>query len=307
MVVRRSNEHGAETGGFDCRAGEGAARGGTQLAVHHANGAGRSVGGLYRCVFSEMRSPVPTRKMAALWICVWSIVAAAAMQAFASPPQHQQDTQGAPAVQNALRAGTSEDSKPREEADAVWKEPKEGASTSLSGLARDFVGDQKAIWTSPAHLRFVDAEWLGRFAGITAGLLVTDRQVSGHLPRDLKTQQHYRSIANDGSYALVGLGGGLALWSTISHNPHQRETGFLAGEAAIDSFVLTEGLKYITGRDRPYQGNGAGHFLQGGTSFPSEHAAAVWSIAGIIAHEYPGRLPKLLAYGLGSAGAVLRT
>ena len=253
-----------------------------------------------------MRSPLPTRKMVALWICVWSIVAAAAMQAFASPPEHQQDTQGSPAVQNALPAGTSEDSKPKEEADAVWKEPKEGASTSLSGLARDFVGDQKAIWTSPAHLRFVDAEWLVPFAGITAGLLVTDRQVSGHLPRDLKTQQHYRSIANDGSYALVGLGGGLALWSTISHNPHQRETGFLAGEAAIDSFVLTEGLKYIAGRDRPYQGNGAGHFLQGGTSFPSEHAAAVWSIAGIIAHEYPGRLPKLLAYGLATAVSVSR-
>src|ERR1700731_2766068 len=106
MVVRRSNEHGAETGGFDCRTGEGAARGGTQLAVHHANGASRSVSGLYRGVFGEMRSPVTTRKMVALWICVWSIVAAAAMQAFASPPPQQHDTKGAPAVQSALPAET---------------------------------------------------------------------------------------------------------------------------------------------------------------------------------------------------------
>src|SRR5260221_324040 len=228
MVVRRSNEHRAETGRFDCRAGKGAARGGTPLAGHHADSVGRSVCGFDGGVLSKMRSLWQTRKMVAFWICVWSIVAAAAMKASAFPPQNQQDTKGPPAVQNALPAGTSEDSKPKEEAEAVWKEPKEGASTSLAGLARDLVGDQKAIWTSPAHLHLVDTEWLVPFAGITAGLLVTDRQVSGHLPRDLKTQQHYRSIANDGSYALVRLGGGLALWSTISHNSHQRETGIPA-------------------------------------------------------------------------------
>src|SRR5258707_10872434 len=128
MVVRRSNEHRAEPGRFDCRAGKGAARGGTQLAVHHADGAGRSVCGLYRGVFSEMRSPLPTRKMVALWICVWSIVAAAAMQAFALPPQHQQDTQGAPAVQNALPPGTTQGSKTREEAEAWWEKRQVGCS-----------------------------------------------------------------------------------------------------------------------------------------------------------------------------------
>src|SRR5260370_30194042 len=122
MVVRRSNEHRAETGRFDCRAGKGAARGGTQLAVHHADGAGRSVCGLYRGVFSEMRSTLPTRKMVALWICVWSIVAAAAMQAFALPPQPQQKTQGPPAVQNTLPAGNRGNSTTKGENQAMWQE-----------------------------------------------------------------------------------------------------------------------------------------------------------------------------------------
>src|SRR5258708_34653773 len=128
MVVRRSNEHRAETGRFDCRAGKGAARGGTQLAVHHAGGAGRSVCGLYRGVFSEMRSPLPTRKMVALWFCVWSIVAAAATQASALPPQHQQDTQGAPAGQNALPAGNHQDPSPQSTSEDVWNETKAGGS-----------------------------------------------------------------------------------------------------------------------------------------------------------------------------------
>jgi Capsule assembly protein Wzi/PAP2 superfamily len=188
----------------------------------------------------------------------------------------------------------------------VLREPREGAARSFKGLAKDFVGDQKDIWTSPRKIRFEDADWLVPLAGLTAGLFVTDRQVSGHLAADKKTQQHYRTIATDGAFALVGVGGGMALWSKFSHNNHQRETGFLSGEAAIDSFVVTESLKYLFQRQRPYEGNGAGHFFHGGTSFPSEHAAAAWSIAGIIAHEYPGRLPKFLAYGLATAVSLSR-
>jgi len=65
------------------------------------------------------------------------------------------------------------------------------------------------------------------------------------------------------------------------HNEHWSETGFLAGEAAVDSLVMVEGLKYSLGRERPFQGDGSGPFFQsGGTSFPSEHAAAAWSVAG---------------------------
>src|SRR5438445_11027112 len=87
----------------------------------------------------------------------------------------------------------------------------------------------------------------------------------------------------------------------VSHNEHWSETGFLAGEAALNSLVAVESFKYSLRRERPYQGNGSGSFFQsGGTSFPSEHAAAAWSVAGIIAHEYPGPLTKIMAYGLAS-------
>ena len=88
------------------------------------------------------------------------------------------------------------------------------------------------------------------------------------------------------------------LLGRAKHNEHWSETGFLAGEAALNSVVVIEGLKYSLGRERPFQGDGSGPFFQGGgTSFPSEHAAAAWSVAGVIAHEYPGPLTKILAYG----------
>src|SRR5262249_46060872 len=116
-----------------------------------------------------------------------------------------------------------------------------------------------------------------------------------------KTISHYNNFSNAGVAALVGGAGGMWVLSHFNHNDHWRETGFLAGQAAIHSFVMTESLKYSLRRERPYQGDGTGPFFQaGGTSFPSEHSAAAWSIAAVIAHEYPGPLTKFLAYSAAS-------
>jgi Capsule assembly protein Wzi/PAP2 superfamily len=174
------------------------------------------------------------------------------------------------------------------------------------GPITDFAQDQKQIWTSPAHIRLVDAKWLVPLAGVTAGLFVTDQQYSASLSTNPSTISHYQTISNVGIASLAGVGAGMYLMSFPTHNEHWRETGWLAGEAAIDSLIPIEAMKYSFGRERPYQGNGSGAFFQGDTSFPSEHAAAAWAIAGVIAHEYPGTLPKIVSYGLASAVSFAR-
>jgi capsule assembly protein Wzi/PAP2 superfamily protein len=176
-----------------------------------------------------------------------------------------------------------------------------------AGLVRRFADDQRAIWTSPARLRFSDTEWLLPLSGITAGLFVTDSEFSGHLSKDPNTISRYKNISNAGVGALIGGAGGMWLLGHASHNEHWSETGFLAGEATLNSLVLVEGLKYSLRRERPFQGDGTGPFFQGGgTSFPSEHAAAAWSVASVIAHEYPGPLTRIMAYGLASLVSVSR-
>jgi len=176
-----------------------------------------------------------------------------------------------------------------------------GSHRGFKGLTQDFLGDQREIWTSPAKLRFSDTEWLVPLSGITAGLFVTDRDFSKHLSQSPTTISHYKTLSNAGVAALVGGAGGMWVMGHVSHNEHWSETGFLAGEAALNSLVIVEGMKYSLRRERPYQGDGSGSFFQGsGTSFPSEHSAAAWSVAGVIAHEYPGPLTKIMAYGLAS-------
>ena len=168
-------------------------------------------------------------------------------------------------------------------------------------LLVDFAEDQKQIWTSPARIRMADAAWLVPFAGIATGLLVTDQAYSNSLSRQASTINRYKTLSNLGVGALLGSGAGMYLLSFPTHNEHWRETGWLAGEAVMNSLVVAETFKYSLGRQRPYQGTGAGAFFRSGTSFPSEHAAAAWSVAGVIAHEYPGILPKLFAYSAAAA------
>jgi membrane-associated phospholipid phosphatase len=175
-----------------------------------------------------------------------------------------------------------------------------GTGDGLITLGRNFLGDQKQIWTSPTRLRFSDVDWIVPVGGFAAGLFATDRDVSTHLSSDPKTISHYNTLSTAGIASLVGAAGGMWLLGYPAHREHWRETGFLAGEAAVDSLVAVEALKYTLRRERPFQGDGSGPFFQGGTSFPSEHAAAAWSVAGVIAHEYPGIFPKLAAYGLAS-------
>jgi membrane-associated phospholipid phosphatase len=240
------------------------------------------------------------RTRAGVFICKWiavilSLVGPACTAAWPQQMEEQGETSQAQAADES-----SDRTNAVERGKNLLLEPQESSSLFLTKTGKDFLFDQKQIWTSPARLRFSDAQWLLPIGGLAAGLFATDRDFSAHLSQNPHTLSHYNTVSNAGVAGLVGAAGGLTLLSLHTHNSHWRETGLLAGEAAVDSLVATEALKYTFARERPFQGNGSGRFFSAGTSFPSEHAAAAWSVAGVIAHEYPGPVPKLLAYGLAS-------
>jgi membrane-associated phospholipid phosphatase len=168
----------------------------------------------------------------------------------------------------------------------------------VATLPQAILQDQIGLWTSPAKVRFSDATWLVPLGGLTAAFLVTDSDFSHHLSADPNTQTTYRHISDYGAYSMAGGAAGAYFLGLLTHNQHQRESGFLSGEAAIDSLIAVEALKFVSGRQRPFQENGDGKFWKGGASFPSEHAAGAWAIAGIMAHEYPSPFMKFIAYGM---------
>lgn len=176
----------------------------------------------------------------------------------------------------------------------------------VSPFLAHLAGDQKQFWTSPARLRKKDLRWIVPFGGMTAAFIASDSWLSKQVPDKPNQLDRSLKISDYSTYALIGAGGGAFLLGHLTHNDHMGETGLLAGEAAINSTAVTYLFKTATQRPRPQQDNGNGTFFQGGASFTSEHSAIAWSIASVMAHEYPGPLTKLMAYGLASAVTLTR-
>ncbi len=257
-----------------------------------------------------------------LWqsVAVALLVGCAGSAAWASNPEASNpDT---PDVAELPAAPAPEASQPPKKAVADDFRPRD--------LERSFLSDQKAIWTSPFDLhlpglsrdgesgeREQNQRWLVPFAIGTVGLIAADRDVMRHL--ESSPLPHSNSFGNYGLAAMAGTAAALYLRGAIGrsstyrgttdsdndNDSHSRETGFLAGEAALNAILVGEGLKFVFERPRPGARN-AGSFGAGGNSFPSEHALAAWSIASVMAHEYPGTLTRLLAYGAASGISLSR-
>jgi hypothetical protein len=172
---------------------------------------------------------------------------------------------------------------------------------NLRSLPHNLFLDQENFWSAPFHMTETDLHWAVPLAFAGAALVASDTAIEKHVPTNPTTVSHAVTVSNAGLAAMAGVGGGMFLLGHLAQNDQEREAGLLSGEAGIDALLDAEIFKYALGRERPFTGDRRGRFFQGGSSFPSEHAAISWAIASVIAHEYPGPLTELLAYG-GAAG-----
>jgi hypothetical protein len=175
--------------------------------------------------------------------------------------------------------------------------------------------DQKHFWTLPTRAKKSDLKWILPVAAGTAGLFAADDWISKQVPNKANQLNRSLNISDYSLYSLIGAGGGAFILGGLSHNDHLRETGLLSAEAAINATGVAYFLKLATERQRPYSGTGEefgeGEFFThspsgNNFSFPSEHSAIAWSIASVAAHEYPGPLTKIAAYGLATAVSLTR-
>jgi membrane-associated phospholipid phosphatase len=164
--------------------------------------------------------------------------------------------------------------------------------------------DQAVIWTTPFRLDKGDTKWLLPFGLGTAALLATDHNTSAWVDRNggLPVFSHDVSWAGK-AYVTGGVAAAFYLAGRATHNKRARETGVLAAEALINTGIVTEELKFSAQRLRPNSENGTGEFWDGGTSFPSGHSSAVWSVATVIAYEYKDH--PLIKYGAFAAATAV--
>jgi len=185
-----------------------------------------------------------------------------------------------------------------------------GSATST--LEHDFfkniLRDQKAIWTAPFHLHSRDGRWLAPLTLGTAALIATDQRTGDEMAESRAQLNASRIVSYVGStYGTAAVAGTFYLFGRVKRDQRARETGILGAEALVDSGIVVTAVKEITQRVRPSGGVSRSDFFDGGSSFPSGHSIAAWSLATVIANEYHDRpLIKLAAYGVAGAVSVAR-
>jgi membrane-associated phospholipid phosphatase len=149
--------------------------------------------------------------------------------------------------------------------------------------------------------------WDSVVVGATGVLIANDESVAQQVP--VSWHQTGIDISNACTYGTAAAAGGIYLTGLFTQDEHAKRTGVLAAEASIDSFLLYGSMKLIFNRDRPYTSPHEGKFFAGnfsGGSFPSGHAALSWTLASVVAHEYPKWPVQLLMYGMATTVATTR-
>jgi membrane-associated phospholipid phosphatase len=194
-------------------------------------------------------------------------------------------------------------------------QPSPERQISWRRLVPNMVQDQKQIWLFPVslahghHLLPVLA-----VAGVTAGFMAIDEHNAKYF-RNTQTFAGFNKVFS-GSNSSLGMEIFPAAFYAIGlarKDTYAQHTVLLAGEAVLDSEILTAVIKDVDRRFRPASVPPGGDFshswfqetrgsyLGGVGSFPSGHAIAAFSVATVFAKRYPNpRWHVWLAYGLAS-------
>lgn len=173
-----------------------------------------------------------------------------------------------------------------------------------SSLVGDFWRDNGRIWTSPFRIR--GTQWLvwGGVALVTGVMIANDEGIY----REIKDYQDSHGWVDEISPFFCRLcegypfpiAGVFLLGGWVFKDKKMVETGSLAIQAMLHSFLVVQTVKHLTGRQRPSWDEGidrwegpSGFFkrYEAGQwarydAFFSGHTVTIWSLATVIAHQY---------------------
>ena len=173
--------------------------------------------------------------------------------------------------------------------------------------ASDYATDLKGYVLAPLRLDREDLRWAGKAVAATALAYALDQPVRAR-PFAPGSAQAQRSTGLRDALPLIALTAGTFAAGEWRHDTALAGAGTDMAEAAVLSVLGANVLKKITGRLRPDQTLERGGWGRGGSSFPSDHVAAIFAAAQVLSDRLPVGKQALrwTAYGLAGATALAR-
>lgn len=159
--------------------------------------------------------------------------------------------------------------------------------------------DQKDLWLFPTQLAR-GKHWVPTLAitGVTGVLIATDPHTQPYF-RNSTPFDEFADVFSTTNTGIVEIGVPVAVYVTglLRHDSYTVQTAMLTGEAYLDSAIPHVVIKLLSRRLRPSAVPPQQDFrdtffrshvgvLGKGSSFPSGHAAAAFSIATVMARRY---------------------
>ncbi|MBZ5641377.1 MAG: phosphatase PAP2 family protein [Acidobacteriia bacterium] len=178
------------------------------------------------------------------------------------------------------------------------------------------LGDQKLVWLFPMHLAQGQhlLPTIG-VVGVTGGLMAADAHIMVHTRNNASAFHEYDEIFSGTNTGIVTalIPATFYFYGIARKSSYSQQTALLMGEAYLDSAIPHVAIKLVSRRLRPNAVPASNDFSDTffkspvsvfgkGSSFPSGHAAGIFSIATVVAERYRHhRWVPWVAYGLAAA------
>jgi len=180
----------------------------------------------------------------------------------------------------------------------------------LINLRDDFA----EVLVSPKNWKGRDLLYFSTVLGAGILLYAVDQDIKQWVQdhRGSSSEDISKVITNFGDGGLlIGLMTGLYASGELFHNNSLRKTALLSLESWLTTGVIVRGLKFVTGRARPWTGESSHAFhpfsiKSSFSSFPSGHASSAFAVATVVADQSKKAYIDILAYSLATLVAISR-
>jgi membrane-associated phospholipid phosphatase len=178
------------------------------------------------------------------------------------------------------------------------------------------LGDQKLVWLFPLHLAQGQhiLPTIG-IVGVTGGLIAADAHIMVHVRNNTSAFHEYDKIFSGTNTGIVTalIPATFYIYGIARKSSYSEQTALLMGEAYLDSAIPHVAMKLVSRRLRPDAVPASSDFTDTffkshvsvfgkGSSFPSGHAAGIFSIATVVAERYRNHhWVPWVAYGVAAA------